>query len=205
MPNELDLAYIAGLFDGEGTIMIGKLKPRPDVYGGRQNFAYTLRFQITQSIPTVLYWAKDVIGIGNVCVPLGLGCPVYQAGGKTAYEIIKILQPYIRIKKLQAELAIHFQESLVRWRVTPPHEVARRDLYYRAMRCLNQSMGSIEQLGELLEYPIDSVEDNQQPSHSKVVEIVEWKVQRLTAEDVPTNNADTSAQHESDDIVRACR
>jgi len=47
--------------------------------------------------------------------------------------------------------------------------------------------------GELLETPTASGEDNQQPSRSNVVSIVDRKVQRLTGEDTQTNNPDTSA------------
>lgn len=47
--------------------------------------------------------------------------------------------------------------------------------------------------GELLENPNTSGEDNQQPSQSKVVYLVDWKVQRLMGEDTTSNKPDTSA------------
>lgn len=45
--------------------------------------------------------------------------------------------------------------------------------------------------------------DNPQPSQSNIVDLVDWKVQRLTGEDTITNKPDTSAAHESEEIVRA--
>lgn len=46
---------------------------------------------------------------------------------------------------------------------------------------------------------------NPQPSQSNVVKIVDWKVQRLTGEDITTNKPDTSAAPERDEIVWTCR
>jgi len=43
---------------------------------------------------------------------------------------------------------------------------------------------------------------NPQPSQSNVVDLVDWKVQRLTGEDTITNKPDTSAAPERDEIVR---
>jgi hypothetical protein len=57
--------------------------------------------------------------------------------------------------------------------------------------------------GELLGNPNERDEGNQQPSQSNVIQIVDWKVQRLTGEDSRTDKPDTSAAPERDDIVRA--
>ena len=61
----------------------------------------------------------------------------------------------------------------------------------------------VSKSGELLGNPNEKDEGNQQPSQSNVIRIVDWKVQRLTAEDSQTNKADTSAAPERDEIVRA--
>jgi len=45
---------------------------------------------------------------------------------------------------------------------------------------------------------------NPQPSQPKVIDLIGWKVQRLMGEDTLTNTPDTSAAHESEEIVRAC-
>lgn len=56
--------------------------------------------------------------------------------------------------------------------------------------------------GELLENPNVKVEGNQQPSQLNVISMVDWKVQRLTVEESQSNKTDTSAAHESEEIVR---
>lgn len=49
--------------------------------------------------------------------------------------------------------------------------------------------------GELQEHLTATGEGNLQPSHSNVLNFVEWKVQRLTGEDAQSNKPDTSALH----------
>lgn len=49
--------------------------------------------------------------------------------------------------------------------------------------------------GELLGHPNALGEDNQQPNRSNVISFVSRAVQRLTDEDITTNNSDTSAPH----------
>lgn len=52
-----------------------------------------------------------------------------------------------------------------------------------------------EKQGELLENPNGNAEDNQQPSALNVIDFVDAKVQRLTGEEITTDNPDTSALH----------
>ena len=80
--------------------------------------------------------------------------------------------------------------------------VLRRQAFYETMKALN-STGHIVKAGELLGHPL--CKDNQQPSHLNVIELVEWKVQRLTGEDITANKPDTSTRPEREDIVRTCR
>lgn len=56
--------------------------------------------------------------------------------------------------------------------------------------------------GELLGSLNADAHGYQQPSQSNVIDIVGWKVQRLTGEDSQTDKPDTSAAPERDDIVR---
>lgn len=63
-----------------------------------------------------------------------------------------------------------------------------------------------ETRGELLGTPFNK--DNQQPSRSNVIQIVDRKVHRLTGEDITTDKPDTSTAHlfsTGEDIVGACK
>ena len=124
MNNKQDLSYLAGFFDGEGCISILKSTK------GNWNPAYFLQAQIGQKYGNILDWVKENFG-GNV----------YKKRDQTwivtnfkAYEFIKLITPYLKYKKPQAELAIKFYEERIlgakRKYASDPHskeEIAKRE------------------------------------------------------------------------------
>ena len=125
MNNKQDLSYLAGFFDGEGCISILKYSKK-----AKWNASYFLQAQIGQKYGSTLDWVKENFG-GNV----------YKKRDQTwivtnfkAYEFIKLLMPYLKYKKPQAELAIKFYEERIlgakRKFATEPHskeEIAKRE------------------------------------------------------------------------------
>ena len=101
-----DLAYCAGLFDGEGCIHISKqyLKKQPPAY-------YNLRVTITNTNQYVLEWFHFSFS-GN----LYLQKPKenrqrawrWQIADRQAEEFLRAILPYLIIKKAEAELALKF-------------------------------------------------------------------------------------------------
>ena len=64
--NELDVAYIAGLFDGEGTILIKqywekKRKDKPKAYK-----VWRINMEISMTDESVVRWVHEVLGVGTV-------------------------------------------------------------------------------------------------------------------------------------------
>ena len=210
MVSSVDAAYIAGFVDGEGSVMVSKLKPRPNVYGGLKNPSYMLRFKVGQVERSVLEWCREITQLGYVSTEYrnrGFVVSLWSASSLDALQILKIIQPYAHVKKAQIELGIYFYETS-KWQhgsnhQTPHTETLRREAFYQTMKLLNAGYG-VKKAGELLEHPLCS-KDNQQPSHLNVIDLVEWKVQRLTGEDITANKPDTSARPERDDIVRTCK
>lgn len=138
-------AYIAGIIDGEGSIRINKCftpkliqahKLRNPMYYAQINLG-----MVTKEIPDLL---MDTFG-GNVReerVPGRRSIWRYSlTGRKNLVSTLKILLPYLRVKKQHAVLAISFCEN---WKTpfskqngTDPQELQRREDAYQTMRKLN--------------------------------------------------------------------
>ncbi len=102
--SEETVAYIAGLVDGEGSIMLISKK------GG-----CTLRLSISNTFRLVLDWLVKVTGTGAVReVKRGNKdhkiCYFFQSDSYAAASLIKLVKPYLRIKQNQAILGLYVQE-----------------------------------------------------------------------------------------------
>lgn len=102
----ISLSYLAGFFDGEGCISILKRKK------GNWNVSHFLRVSIGQKDGETLDWIKDNFG-GNVYLIKIDGSYVWALSDHQAYEFTKIICPFLRYKKPQAELAIRFHEDRI--------------------------------------------------------------------------------------------
>ena len=105
-----DLAYIAGIVDGEGSISISR-------YGGKRNSSYC-RLTVTNTSEWLIRWLQFSLG-GSVSV-----YKRKEESHKIAYnwylnehltlDALKLILPYLRIKRPQAEIAIQFLEGRFR-------------------------------------------------------------------------------------------
>ena len=107
-----DLAYLAGIVDGEGYIGISAdhRNRNPD------RPCWRLRVVVTNTNEWLMHHLKFSIGGGTIRLRNGNLMPCYQWSierGKAA-EFLKLILPYLRLKKPQAELAIKFQASVTR-------------------------------------------------------------------------------------------
>jgi len=69
MMQESDCAYIAGLFDGEGSINITRKpekKKRHDGKGYRISNSLRLSMEISMTDRSVLAWVHEVLGVGTL-------------------------------------------------------------------------------------------------------------------------------------------
>lgn len=103
---EIDAAYLAGLVDGEGSIMIN---PRGDTV--------TARLTVTNTHRGVLHWLSEVTGLGKVQAHRPESARhratwMWVVNGDGALSLLKQLEPFMRIKRQQAMLAIETQERL---------------------------------------------------------------------------------------------
>ena len=69
MIGEVDIAYIAGLFDGEGSINIKRgveKKKKHKGKGYRTTNSMRISMEITMTDQSVLIWVHEVLGVGTL-------------------------------------------------------------------------------------------------------------------------------------------
>ena len=98
-----DPPYVAGLLDGEGTILIYRVKDY-----------YQLSVRITNTDLKVLESLKNLFGgdIGSKCEKVSKRtrpCWTWQIQGPKSAELLIELYPYMLVKREQARLALEFQ------------------------------------------------------------------------------------------------
>ena len=111
-----DLAYIAGLFDGEGNICIVKRQH----HSGRTVPAYHLVARVGMVDEIIPRWLQMAFGgyIHRRRRPDPKHRDVYtwSVGYGAAADFLKIILPFLKLKKPQAELAIKFQSERIHTR-----------------------------------------------------------------------------------------
>jgi hypothetical protein len=132
--DEILCAYIAGLLDGDGSIIL-QLKPRPDYRYGFQIKA-TVAFYQKSERRKPLDWLQQQIGLGRVRErPDGIA--EYDIEGlREVRAILHLVREHVKLKKQQVEMALSLiEEMLANVKPTPEQflEWARRVESYQAL------------------------------------------------------------------------
>ena len=148
----LDIRYIAGLFDGEGCIFVGRRELER-----MKGISYRLTLKVSMTVERPIKALKDTLG--------GSYGPIHwhtrnnnrtawrwEIDGNKAAEVLKQVLPYLLVKKEEAVLAIQFQEHLQylrnKLRHLPEHEqvavMAYRQAMYEAIRALKKASGALD-------------------------------------------------------------
>ena len=99
----MDNQWLAGFFDGEGCIYLQCDKRKLAVFG--------LQVSITQNDEPILKEIQSEFG-GTVYRHSGRRCYRWRITSAPALSFLKAVQPYVRIKKEQVDLAIEFIKTL---------------------------------------------------------------------------------------------
>ena len=104
MLTNLEKSYIAGFLDGDGCVMLQLVRRKDYIYG------YQIRASIVFYQKTVnseiLNWLKDKLKYGYIRQRKD-GMTEYTIVGKNyVVEIIKLLYPYLRLKKKHADVVL---------------------------------------------------------------------------------------------------
>lgn len=109
--SKIDLAYIAGFLDGDGSVML-QVKKRKD--GAlKKRFMTTICFYQDTRHEKNLYWIQKILGIGYI-VKRNDGMTELRINGyKQVNDILTSLFPYIKFKKLQCNAVMKASEILL--------------------------------------------------------------------------------------------
>jgi len=99
--SKIDLAYIAGFLDGDGSLML-QIKKRKDSKLKRR-FMCTICFYQDSRHEKPLYWIRKTLGIGYLSRRNDGMSELRINGFKQVRDIICNLLPFIRFKKNQAK------------------------------------------------------------------------------------------------------
>ena len=127
MLGETDIAYIAGLFDGEGSIHIKRgpeKKKRHDGNGYRISNSMRLSMEITMTDKSVLSWLHEVLGVGTLTDKPRKGKRVdgtkylmqyrWRCTFRDAYYVCCLLFPYAhtKLEKIQQVIEHYSHDRL---------------------------------------------------------------------------------------------
>jgi hypothetical protein len=137
-----DLAYAAGLLDGEGTIFICRQKATAK---GAISVSHYIQVSIVNTHKPTIEWTQKLLGIGKIIQTNQGKKPLYRIAfySKEAIKVLKILLPYLKIKREQALLAIEFDKVRCHMNSVKSRqeELKKRDYYKLAIAKLNKFGG----------------------------------------------------------------
>ena len=106
-----DLAYIAGFFDGDGSLMV-QFKNRRDRPKGWR-IMFTLCFYQDTRHEKPLFWIRRRLGIGYISRRNDGITELRINGYERAKDILENLYPYIRFKRKQAQITLKILNIVV--------------------------------------------------------------------------------------------
>ncbi len=110
--SQVDLAYIAGFLDGDGSLMI-QLKRRSESKIETRRVMLTICFYQDSRHEKPLHWIKEVLGIGYISHRNDGMTELRINGHRQVLEILESLKPYLKFKKKQAAAIINSAQLLL--------------------------------------------------------------------------------------------
>ena len=102
--NELDTAYMAGLFDGEGSVSYYKRREKRK--GKKKAYNYwMIRCELSMTDQYVVEWMHKTLGFGTVCKRLPIKSWIgkktqwrWRCGYRDALIFAKLMWPHVQVK-----------------------------------------------------------------------------------------------------------
>jgi hypothetical protein len=147
---KVELAYVAGIIDGEGSICVFEHYHKNS--NGNRYQRMVLRLQVANTDIGLITWLVDLFG-GVVAekmrpqIAIGIWKPAYewQSGYQNGARVLELVLPYLRVKRRQAELYLECAATMRHWgkgrgggRGVPEVVVARRASIAHEIKELNR-------------------------------------------------------------------
>ena len=130
---DTDKAYIAGLFDGEGSIHFKRAPEKKKKHRGKPGYRWSnslrLSMEITMTDQSVLRWVHEVLGVGTLNKKPRKGRRVdgtkylmqyrWRCTFRDAYYVCRLLWPYAHTKlpKIQQVIEHYAKDVLMNGKV----------------------------------------------------------------------------------------
>ena len=141
MRSELDIAYIAGLFDGEGSIYYARRPEKKKKHKGkgyRISNSLRMSMEITMTDQSVIRWVHEVLGCGTVVKKPRKGFRKdgtkylvqwkWRCTFRDAYHVCCLLFPYAHTKLEKIQKIIDHYDGVIM-----NNKVVDLDEYKKAM------------------------------------------------------------------------
>ena len=136
--SEVDMAYIAGLFDGEGSIHFKRGIEKKKKHKGKPGYRYSnsmrISMEITMTDHSVLIWLHEVLGVGtlrpkNVKGKRKDGTPYlkqykWRCTFRDAYQVCLLIWPFAHVKldKIQQIIEYYTDKKVMNGKVVSLEE-----------------------------------------------------------------------------------
>ena len=103
MVRESDISYLAGLFDGEGSVYYKQLKQKRHQRPGKPiHNVWSIRMEIAMTDESIIRWVHDFLGVGS-CGPRKVKPGKkkqwrWRCSHRDAYFVARLLWPYVHVK-----------------------------------------------------------------------------------------------------------
>ncbi|MFH1648611.1 MAG: LAGLIDADG family homing endonuclease [Patescibacteria group bacterium] len=151
----VDLSYIAGFLDGDGSVMF-QLKKRKDIPGKRR-IMFTICFYQDTRHEKPLLWIKKVIGIGYIS-RRNDGITELRINGYEKVEtILKSLLPYLKFKKKQVDYILSALNILRKKKINQLSRSEKRQIANAFIKARKQSYQSGKKTEEKMKEDVCSI------------------------------------------------
>jgi hypothetical protein len=139
---ETDLAYLAGILDGEGVITIERVRPAPHVKNGNYRYFAKVEVQMSDREPIEHLAALFDRNIMIKKPSANMTKPAYRLSwqSKIAANLLLQVSPYLVLKRPQALVLMEFQAAMTAegpgGRRKTPEQLAMRERHYLEIRRL---------------------------------------------------------------------